>query len=227
MKLQRQRTDAIVFALSLAVIGCGPDRSRPEITTPTQVQFERKGEPPSFSAICRYRFDDAVQPLAILETVLTEGGQTCFSEGAGLLFVPRRLDHCPSVRSIHGTSTERAVAEQEFLRCTAISRPSSTNETDVVVVRPNPNYGGTVDIMAVALDVGALVTADMLPATHFGAMGDIICLEGPNGQRIAEHVKSAGVVAAEAVTVSVTRGTCRETAGRLLGQGWPEVSPRS
>lgn len=226
MKLQRQRTAIMVVGLIWSIVGCTPDEDPSAITTPPQAHFERKGEPPSFANICRYRFADPVQPLVILETVLAEGGQTCFSDGAGLLFVPRRLNHCPSILGTGGVSIKRAAAEQEFIRCAAIAQPSSAATTDVVIFRPNPTYDGTQDFMAFALDVGALATADMLPATHFGATGGVVCLEGPDGQRIADHVADADIVSSEAVTVSVMRGTCRETAGRLLDQGWPEVSSR-
>lgn len=226
MKLQRQRTAIIVVGLIWGIVGCTPDEEPSVITAPPHVPFERKGEPRTFANICRYRFADPVQPLAILETVLAEGGQTCFSDGVGLLFVPRRLDHCPSILRTEGTSIKRPAAEHEFVRCAAIAQPSSIAATDVVIFRPNPADDEATDFMAFALDVGALATADMLPATHFGATGSVVCLEGPNGQRIADHVAAADIVGKEQVTVVVTRGTCRETAGRLLDHGWPEVSSR-
>ena len=214
------------MALAFLVAACAQADTSQEPLPGAVVQFERRGEPPTFATICRYEFSERVKPLSVLEVAQTEGVQTCFSDGKGRAFVPLRRDRCPTVLGLEGTQTTRTAAENEFLQCSAAHRPSSLSETDVVLYRPNPAYAGDADFLSFGLDLAALVTADMLPATHFGIAGDAVCLEGPNGQEIIQHITEADIALAEELSVRLERGTCREIGQRLLGRPWPEVSPR-
>jgi len=202
---------------------CAPDDTPREPLLGAVVPFERKGEPPTFATICRYEFAERVEPLSIFKMGLREGVQTCFSHGKGHAFVPLRRDRCQSVLGSTGAQIERADAESEFFRCSAAIRPSSASETDVVLYRPHPAYTGDADFLTFGIDVGALVTSDMLPATHFGFAGDAVCLEGPNGREIIQHIAEADIALEEELSVLVERGTCRELVPRLLGRDWPEI----
>lgn len=214
------------FGLASVMSACTQPDSTPEPLSGAVVPFERKGEPPTFTTICRYEFSGRVKSLSVFEVGRTEGVQTCFSDGKGRAFVPLRRDRCPTVVGVDGTETTRAAAEDEFFRCSAAYRTSSLSETDVVLYRPNQTDAGDADFLTFGLDVAALVTADMLPATHFGFAGDAVCLEGPNGREIIQHITEADIAREEELSVLLERGTCREIGPRLLGRPWPEVGPR-
>lgn len=212
-----------MLALASLMTSCAPDGNPREPLLGAIVPFERKGEPPTFATICRYEFSERVKPFSIIEVGLTEGVQTCFSDGRGRAFIPLRRDRCPTILGVEGTQTTRAAAEEEFFRCSAAYQPSSRTVTDVVLYRPNPAYAGDADFLTFGLDVGALVTADMLPATHFGFGADAVCLEGPNGREIIQHIAEAEIALEEELSVLVERGTCRALVPRLLGRAWPEI----
>jgi hypothetical protein len=223
MKFRSQRWTPAALGLALLVAACAQDDTPREPLSGAVVPFERRGEPPTFATICRYEFADRVEPFAIIKMGLREGVQTCFSDGIGRVFVPLRRDRCPLVLGSTGAQISRADAETEFFRCSAAYRPSSTSETDVVLYRPNPDYLGEDAFLTFGLDVAALVTADMLPATHFGAQGDAVCLEGPDGEAIAEHIRAVDIALEHEVSVVIERGTCRALVPRLLGSEWPEI----
>jgi hypothetical protein len=226
MKTRSQLWTPVALGLVIFVGACARDDTPQEPLPVAVVPFERKGEPPTFATICRYEFSDRVKPFAIFELTQSEGVQTCFSNGKGRAFVPLRRDRCPTVLGLEGTQTNRAAAEDEFFRCSAAYQPSSRSETDVVLYRPHPTYEGDADFLQFGLDVGALVTADMLPATHLAFAGDAVCLEGPNGREIVQHIAQADIALQEGLSVLVERGTCREIGLRLLGRSWPEISPK-
>lgn len=226
MKARSQLWTPAAFGLAIIVAACVQDGTPQEHLPGPVVPFERKGEPPTFTTICRYEFSERVKPFSIFEVGQTEGVQTCFSDGKGRAFVPLRRDRCPMVLGLEGAQTTRAAAEDEFFRCSAAYQPSSRSVTDVVLYRPSQTYSGDADFLAFGLDVAALVTADMLPATHFGFAEDAVCLEGPNGREIIQHIAEADIALEEELSVLLERGTCREIGPRLLGRPWPEVSPR-
>lgn len=223
MQSRSPRWTPATLALALLMASCAPESPPPGPLSGAVVPFERKGEPPTFATICRYEFADRVEPLSIFEIGLREGVRTCFSGGKGRAFVPLRRDRCPSVLGSIGAQISRASASDEFIRCSAALRPSSASETDVVLYRPNPAYLGEDAFLTFGLDVGALVMGDMLPATHFGAGGDAVCLEGPDGDAIAQHIKAAEIALEHELSVVIERGSCQALVPRLLGREWPEI----
>lgn len=155
---------------------------------------------------------------------MEEGGRTCFTDGQGVIYLPKRRARCPEI-AWPGFSEPvvvgGATAEAELRRCLAFLTPSK-GPTGVLIYRPTAE---TVDFLLFGLDLGALITHDMLPVTHFGAANGLVCMEAPEPQRVANRVTAAEIAGAEEFTVEISRGSCAALTYERTGLVWPEVLP--
>lgn len=189
-------------------------------------QFGRRGEENvRFGEICRSSTGELPATLEVFRFQLEAGGRTCFADGEGILFVPKRQSGCPRLDwpGFGGaTVVSGAVAEAELRRCLALLAPSG-GSTGVLIYRPTPH---AVDFPQFGLDLGGLVAHDMLPVTHFGAANGLVCMEAPEPRRVADRITAAGIAGVEEFTIEFGRGSCAELTYERTGHVWPASVPR-
>ncbi|GAA0614581.1 hypothetical protein GCM10009422_06970 [Brevundimonas kwangchunensis] len=211
---------ALAFAPALA-LGCAADANADQAA---DVRFGRRGEATIFEKICRYTFEEIPPTFTMLELTIENGGLTSFDGRQGFLFVPARSDECPDLTAL-GASTPEVVshgdAAARFGRTSGALRPSGPEQTSIVLYQPSGAPVG--DFLQLMLDVGALVMNDMLPVTHFAAMGAAICLEGPDAAAIRDRISEAELTEPESVIVTIGSGLCRTATREITGRPWPEV----
>lgn len=214
--MRRFLSGAVAAILASACAAASPQEG--------SVQFGRLGEENvRFDEICRSSTEQLPPAFEVFLFQLEEGGRTCFADGKGVLYVPKRRDRCPEL-AWPGFSDTTVLAGQtaeiELRRCLAFILPSR-GPTGVLLYRPAA--GGAVDFTQFSLDLGALVAHDMLPVTHFGAANGVVCMEAPDPRLVAERVVAADIADSRELEVEIARGSCRDLTYERTGHRWPEV----
>lgn len=187
--------------------------------------FGRRGEENvQFREICRSSTTRLPPPLEVFRVQMEEGGRTCFTDGQGIVYLPKRRSECPEI-SWPGFGETAVVggadAEAELRRCLAFLRPSE-GPSGVLIYRPTAE---AVDFLQFGFDLAALVAHDMLPVTHFGAANGLVCMEAPEPQRVADRVIAAEIAGPQEFTVEIGRGSCAALTYERTGIVWPQALP--
>ena len=221
----------------VTVCACSPQGQQGSATGPVpnsgdsdeigvRLNFGRRGEADTFSAVCKAELRELPPPLATFHFLVEHGGYTCGTNRGTWIFVPRRDGRCAQSADIKMSGLQVVSVEEasrDYRSCAAISHPGSAEETEVITIRPTAGFEE--EFRSFGLDLVALSSHDALPVTSLSWAGDLICLESVKAAPVIRRIQAADIADASTYTVAAEKGTCRAVGRRLLPHGFPEVSP--
>jgi hypothetical protein len=148
--------------------------------------------------VCRFEISRPPEAMRLFRITTAGGGRTCFSNGRVIVIIPKVPSGC--LQLVQGeydilTVVSQFDAESEYTRCSALSLDADvTHNPAIVFTRSNGSDEVNDAFMDFSMDLGALISNDGLQVTYFSPGGTETCLEGPDIDRVRQHIKSSQIV---------------------------------
>lgn len=211
-----------VPALMIAVAACQGQPSLQEVnhfgkveaTTYPASSPDRPFTPLNASTprICRFLLDQLPPTLGLFDYTSIIGGRTCYLGGRTVLFLPASDGSCaqpPAFNADHGENLPLGEAEDQYISCSPLNARTAEPQPSVIF---QPSANATEEdegfFLQFGFDVGALITNDGLPVSHYILEEYRICMETDRAAEVVSRVRDADIVNFDFVSTEFSTEPC-------------------
>lgn len=211
----------LVPALAIAVAACLEHPSLQEANHLEKVgtTYPASSSEPPFTPVnigtprvCRFLLDHLPPPLSLFDYTSSKGGRTCYLDGRTVLFLPTSAGSCAQPLAFkvdHGVNMPLAEAEDQYVSCSPLNGRTAEPRSSIIF---HPSARATEEdegfFLQFGFDVGALITNDGLPVSHYLLEEYRVCLESDRAAEVVNRVREAEIVNFEFVSTEFSTEPC-------------------